>query len=227
MQTRLNSITPEYEYAGFWVRLAAYIIDCIIVSAGLLVVKLCFGIVSLISPEFSGTVFESAILFQYSLRDMILYLGKAAYFIMLTFHTGTTLGKRLLNLRVITIKKETTVQEIDHVSADIKDNHNAAPKTPDFMDVLYRETIGRFLSGILCIGYIIAGVDKEKRALHDILCDTRVIYAKKVKVYQTMIPVTIPTAPFNSGAPYNSDGPHCVSPDNGTACNNPDGIMIE
>ena len=50
-------------------------------------------------------------------------------------------------------------------------------------DVVYRETIGKFLSGVIMnIGYIIAGIDSEKRALHDILCDTRVIYAKRVKV---------------------------------------------
>ena len=48
---------------------------------------------------------------------------------------------------------------------------------------MYRETIGKFLSGVIMnIGYIIAGIDSEKRALHDILCDTRVIYAKRVKV---------------------------------------------
>jgi uncharacterized RDD family membrane protein YckC len=28
---------------------------------------------------------------------------------------------------------------------------------------------------ILMIGYIMAGFDEQKRALHDILCDTRVI----------------------------------------------------
>ena len=30
----------------------------------------------------------------------------------------------------------------------------------------------------LLIGFIIAGFDTEKRALHDRICDTRVIYAK-------------------------------------------------
>ncbi len=29
-----------------------------------------------------------------------------------------------------------------------------------------------------------AGIDGEKRGLHDILCDTRVIYAKKIKVIE-------------------------------------------
>lgn len=49
-----------------------------------------------------------------------------------------------------------------------------------FFQVLYRETIGRFLSGvILGIGYIMIAMDKRKRALHDHLSDTRVIYVHK------------------------------------------------
>jgi uncharacterized RDD family membrane protein YckC len=40
--------------------------------------------------------------------------------------------------------------------------------------------IGRYFSHvisaiILCIGYIMAAFDEEKRALHDRICDTRVI----------------------------------------------------
>jgi uncharacterized RDD family membrane protein YckC len=31
---------------------------------------------------------------------------------------------------------------------------------------------------ILLIGYIMAGFDNEKRALHDRVCDTRVIYKR-------------------------------------------------
>ena len=46
-----------------------------------------------------------------------------------------------------------------------------------FIDALYRETVGRFLSGILCIGYLLTLADRDNRALHDRLCDTRVVYA--------------------------------------------------
>ena len=97
------------------------------------------------------------------MKDIVLYLLQVIYFILFTYHTGTTLGKRALNLRVIRTDDEEKL---------------------DLFTVIYRETIGRFLSGlIICIGYLIIGIDKEKRGLHDILCDTRVIYAKKVKVY--------------------------------------------
>ena len=50
------------------------------------------------------------------------------------------------------------------------------------IDVIYRETIGRYLSGlVLCIGYILIALDNRKRSLHDMLCDTVVIYNFSIK----------------------------------------------
>lgn len=146
-------------YAGFWVRLAAYLIDSVIVFFALLLVRLfSSGLMSLIE----GTAIGGNVLFNYTLKDVILYICQVLYFILFTYCTGTTPGKRLMNLRV--------------VYAD--DGELPLP------DVIYRETIGRFLCSLTVgIGYIMAGVDKEKRGLHDMLCDTRVIYAKRIKVY--------------------------------------------
>ena len=85
------------------------------------------------------------------------------YFALLTWCTGTTIGKRLMNLRVVPADRNEKLS---------------------FVDVLYRETVGRFLCGIsIWIGYIIVGIDKEKRGFHDMLCDTRVVYDKKAKMY--------------------------------------------
>lgn len=154
-----NSYSNE-NYAGFWVRLAAYIIDSIIVAVGLLVVRLAWIAVGAL---ISGTIFDGNVLFHYSLKDIVLYIFKVMYFILLTWCTGTTIGKRLMNLRVVPADRNEKLS---------------------FIDVLYRETVGRFLCGIsIWIGYIIVGIDKEKRGFHDMLCDTRVVYEKKVKVY--------------------------------------------
>lgn len=154
-----NSYSNE-NYAGFWVRLAAYVIDSVIVAIGLLVVRLAWiGIGALIS----GTILDENVLFHYSLKDIVLYIFKVMYFALLTWCTGTTIGKRLMNLRVVPADRNEKLS---------------------FVDVLYRETVGRFLSGIsIWIGYIIVGIDKEKRGFHDMLCDTRVVYEKKVKMY--------------------------------------------
>ena len=146
--------------AGFWVRLAAYTIDSVIVFVGLVIVRL---VLAGITSAISGNVFNASILFHYTLKDIILYIFHVLYFILLTYFTGTTLGKKALNLRVV------SEQEVQRLS---------------FFDVVYRETVGRFLCSVcMGIGYIMIGLDKEKRGFHDMLCDTRVIYGKKIKIY--------------------------------------------
>lgn len=174
----------EVIYAGFWVRLAAYLIDSVIVFFMLLVVRLILsGTLSVLS----GTVLGGNILFGYTLKDIVLYLGQVLYFILCTRYTGTTPGKRAMNLRVVSVDE----------SGEL-----------DLLNVVYRETVGRFLSGIfVCIGYLLIGVDREKRGFHDMLCDTRVVYGKRVKVYPAypyppVQPVGVPpvgTVPGSSG----------------------------
>ena len=59
-----------------------------------------------------------------------------------------------------------------------------------FFEVAYRETVGRFLSGlIVCVGYILVALDKQKRGLHDLISDTCVVYYHEKRVY-TRPPVT-------------------------------------
>ena len=178
-QAECTGAGAQAEYAGFWVRLAAYAIDSVIVFFGLLVVRLFLaGVLSVLS----GTWLGGNILFHYTLKDILLYVFQVLYFILCTWLTGTTLGKRAMNLRVI----------------------SACPGEPlGLLDVVYRETIGRFLCSLsVGIGYIMAGVDKEKRGLHDFLCDTRVIYAKKIKVIPVYPRYQAPLVrPAGPGAP--------------------------
>jgi len=52
-----------------------------------------------------------------------------------------------------------------------------------FWTVVFRETIGRYLSEIiLFVGYIMMIPDKEKRTLADHLADTRVVYSDVVPI---------------------------------------------
>lgn len=155
MQTK-----PESQvYAGFFVRLAAYLIDSLIVGVALLVIRIPLWITTFGNPDH---LLVRDFIFQYSIADIVLYLAGAAYFVLLTYFTGSTLGKKLLQLRV--------------VSAENRDL--------TFFEVLYRETVGKFLSGLIIgIGYLMIGPDKQKKGLHDILADTRVIYYHERKVY--------------------------------------------
>ena len=165
----------EYQgqvYAGFWVRAAAFLIDKTVVFAGLIVVRLFL----LAGTLFTGDKFlNTELLFTFTLKDILLYLCQYMYFILLTYYTGTTLGKRALNLLVV--GSEGRIR-------------------PSLTDIVYRETVGRFLSGLfLCAGYIMAGIDKEKSALHDFLCDTRVIYAKRITIIPVFQQTGMPSMP--------------------------------
>lgn len=175
---------------GFFVRMIAYLVDMLIIGAALLVVRIPMLIVRMQHPD---NFFVAPILFQFSLYDIVLYLAGAAYFILLTYYTGSTLGKRLLNLKVVTV--------------------DGAPLT--FVNVLYRETIGRYLSSLLFIGYIMIGASSEKRGLHDYLCDTKVIYTCRMApqpVRYQQVPVYGAYQPYG-GAP----APSACAPAPGSA----------
>ena len=134
-----------------------------------------------------GTALGGNILFHYTLKDIVLYLGQVLYFILCTRYTGTTPGKRVMNLRVISVEENGEL---------------------DLLTVVYRETVGRFLSSIfVCIGYLIIGVDREKRGFHDMLCDTRVVYGKRVKVY--------PVYPYAQARPVETPPVYPAEPQSG------------
>ena len=151
-----QGVSVDMDYAGFWVRLSAYVIDSVVVFTGLLIVRLIFAGISLAGGD---AITGTDILFHYSLKDVVLYGLKVLYFIAFTYLTGTTLGKKAMNLRVVSSNPEEKLT---------------------LLNVVYRETVGRFLCSLpVNIGYIVAGIDSEKRGFHDMLCDTRVVYQKK------------------------------------------------
>lgn len=134
--------------AGFGPRAAAFVIDRLLLVLALLFVR--------IPAFFSGG--GTAILFRFTAADIVCYVLACVYFILLTHFTGSTLGKKVMGLRV---EKEDGSK-------------------PSAVDVIYRETVGRYLSGILYLGYIMALADSRHRAFHDYICDTRVVYDGKV-----------------------------------------------
>lgn len=144
-------------------------IDSVVVFAGLLIVRLIFAGISLAG---GGAITETDILFHYSLKDIVLYALKVLYFIAFTYLTGTTLGKKAMNLRVVSKNPEEKLT---------------------LFNVVYRETVGRFLCSLpVNIGYIVAGIDSEKRGFHDLLCDTRVVYQKKIKAWMAQPGTVVP-----------------------------------
>lgn len=140
----------DYVYAGFGPRAAAFLIDSVIVAFICLAIKSPIFIAEIMGGSGAAKVF-----FDFTLSDIVGYIAGALYFTLLTWKNGRTLGKQLMRLTVVT-------EEGTRLS---------------FVRTLYRETVGRFLTGLGCIGYIFAAADAEKRGFHDMLSDTRVIYS--------------------------------------------------
>ncbi len=160
--------------AGFFTRLAAYFIDALLVTMLLAVVRVPIWAWNLFREDLP---ISKAVVFRFSLLDVVIYLLGVAYFIITTYKTGSTLGKSLLGVKVVSAEGRLTL-----------------------LNVCYRETIGRYLSSVfLYIGYILVGVDAEKRGLHDMLCDTRVVYKNMVRAPRPMPYGVPPRAPIPLG----------------------------
>lgn len=135
-------------YAGFWIRAVAYLVDTLILYvANVLIMLLPFmGAASTANPEAASL--------WVTLLTMLLSTGLgAAYFTGFTGRFGATPGKMALGLRVV---------------------------RADGGRVSYLRALGRHFgtllsSLILCVGFIMAAFDDEKRTLHDRICDTRVV----------------------------------------------------
>lgn len=134
--------------AGFLIRFIAFAIDCLIAACVVSTIKTPFTMASAAGVK----IFDANFLFQYSFLDVLDYVGTAAYFTILTYTSHTTLGKMLVGIEVVSEKEWT------------------------LLNVIYRETIGRFFSSLMCIGYFAVIVTKNKQGFHDMLCDTRVVY---------------------------------------------------
>lgn len=143
--------------AGFFPRLAAFLVDLIIIGIILLFIEFPVAIVEMSFPDLF--IFKPFI-FKFTVFDIFYYVIQLTYFTCFTAFAGTTIGKRLFNLVVVD-------EEGNKIS---------------FFKALFRESIGKYLSDILCLGYLMIFVDKENRALHDFICDTRVIYSCNLRV---------------------------------------------
>lgn len=167
-------------YAGFFPRLAAFLLDSVLVSAALSVFKFIVWIIKLAVGD---AVIFKPILFTYNVFDILFYLLTVAYFVLMTYFCGATLGKFLMKIRVVDVDGQKL----------------------GFLSVLIRETVGRYLSALIVyVGYIIAGLDTRKQGLHDKIADTLVIYNHPNPVKK---PMPMPPRPMQpSGQPVPPNG---------------------
>ena len=105
-----------------------------------------------------------------------------------TFPVDTSMNVEIVENR----KALTTVRNKKKELKDL-DNHAYQAGSETSSNVVYRETVGRFLCSLpVNIGYIVAGIDSEKRGFHDLLCDTRVVYQKKIKAWMAQPGTVVP-----------------------------------
>jgi uncharacterized RDD family membrane protein YckC len=144
-----------FHYGGFWIRFLAKLIDGIIMAVVIIPLALLVGwaTVGMGAGRNPNQFDVLPILFQVILNiaQIAISLGYNTFFLG---KYGATPGKMACQLKVV---------------------------TPDGQPLTYGRALGRsageILSGLICyIGYIIAAFDSEKRALHDHMAGTRVIY---------------------------------------------------
>ncbi|MEA5051229.1 MAG: RDD family protein [Oscillospiraceae bacterium] len=143
---------PCGDCVGFIRRFFAFMIDMLV-----LLLPRCVFWISGAASTLAGGALSEAIFFRFSALDILWYLVVSAYFILTTKCCGATLGKRVLRIRVV----------------------RSDGGAPGWWSVIYRETIGRYLTSLLCIGYLVLAADREHRGFHDMLADTRVVYCER------------------------------------------------
>lgn len=139
-------------YGGFWRRFAAHVIDGLVLNLSswmLLQFSLAFHGVS--ADEISGATHQM-------LSVLSLWVLSLPYYTLAHHRSGRTLGKRALGLRVVDAGSGGSLTLLQSLG----------------------RTLGYLPSyAIGMIGFLMAGVDSKKRALHDRLAGTLVVLVVK------------------------------------------------
>jgi uncharacterized RDD family membrane protein YckC len=143
-------------YGGFWIRFVAVIIDSVIIGVAGLVLTMPLRMLGVFRMMNDPTALFSAGLGLLGVSVLINFVITLAYNAYFVASRGATLGKQVLGLKII--------------------RSDGAGISPG-------RAVGRYFAWVLSgltfyIGFIIAGFDREKRALHDHIVDTRVIYTR-------------------------------------------------
>jgi uncharacterized RDD family membrane protein YckC len=149
-------------YGGFWIRVGAYLIDIIILLVVEYVVDLALRgtvIPAYTQPQAGDLGAVVAMLPALGISALVNLAVGALYEGLFLSRLGATPGKMVCGLKVV---------------------------RPNGSMIGFGRAVGRYLmkylQGVIVIigwiGFAMAGFTSEKRALHDMVCDTRVIYAR-------------------------------------------------
>ena len=143
-------------YAGFWIRAAARIVDAILLNVVFLIVRIPFGVAMFTPSVAQNPAAMMAMIAPLLLITFLSIIAAACYEIFFIAKRGATIGKMIFGLKVI--------------------RTDGSPLSVGLSTGRYfAQIINSFTLGI---GYFMAGWDDQKRALHDRICETRVIYSR-------------------------------------------------
>ncbi|WP_404459020.1 RDD family protein [Sutcliffiella horikoshii] len=141
----------EYRYAGFWMRLWAFLLDLLIIwSIGAIVIFPIFRLLGISTSQ--SFMFSPATI----ATTIVLY----GYFILMTKYFKQTLGKMVFGLRVV----------------DLKAN-DLSWKTILFREGVGRY-IALVYAPITYIVFLVAAFTSKKQGVHDFIADTTVVHEK-------------------------------------------------
>lgn len=149
-----------YHYAGFWIRVAAYIIDNLILWVVQMPIGMIFGFIIGALTATAGDDPKKVLMITLPiqiLNILISFIIPCIYSVIFIVKKGATPGKMAVGIKVI--------------NADGNEKISVG------------KAIGRYfakiLSGLIfCIGYLMVAFDDQKRGLHDRICKTLVVYKK-------------------------------------------------
>jgi uncharacterized RDD family membrane protein YckC len=140
------------KFAGFWIRVAAAIIDWIIIAFVFFILEKASGIPFLqaYNEDFRGEMVNLNL-------TVITYVISYLYFVsFVASKWQATPGKRLLKIYVVT-------EDAGKIS---------------LARSFGREAASYLAAIIMCIGYLMVAFTKQKTGLHDLIAHTRVIYGR-------------------------------------------------
>jgi uncharacterized RDD family membrane protein YckC len=161
-------LPPKLNYAGFWMRVLAKCMDSFVLSVVVMIISDAMGL----RPDFPAMHSLAEVfrfLNQMSAEQLTQYLeqmravGRIALIVGLAYNWfflwrfSATPGKLVLGIKVV----RSDGSRLSHGRIVAR---------------YFAEMLNQF---IMFVGYLTAAFDREKRAMHDFICDTRVV--KKTK----------------------------------------------
>jgi uncharacterized RDD family membrane protein YckC len=152
-----TATSSRWHYGGFWIRFVAVFLDGLLMQVVRIPISLLVlgaAVSPLRTPTPNPEALTGAVLTLTGISMLIAVLYEAT----MIRYFGATLGKMAVGVKVL---------------------------RTDGSGISWGISIARYFmkivsAFILAIGYIMAGFDEEKRALHDRVCDTRVVYKRTI-----------------------------------------------